>query len=873
MALGSLAFCWENRRVLLATEGLRERLLRLAGGGEAAVAVRRAAARCLAILGENEYLRRAVRGHHVGKHGVRILSMDGGGMRGMSTVQMLAELERSTGKRVHELFDLICGTSTGGMLAAAIGIKKMSLEQCDDIYKNLGKLVFANVEQNESATWREKLDQIYKSSSQNLRVMVHGSKHSAEEFERLLKEMLGDDDGDLLIDSAVKGGPKVFVVSTLVSVLPAAPFVFRNYQYPPGTPETPLWTSEGPTQTAGTPASASVLSSQVGPRKAAFVGSCKFHTWEAIRASSAAPYYLDDYSNGNNRWQDGAIVANNPTLIAIREARLLWPDLPIDCVVSLGCGLLPPKVRGKGGWRLADTGQVLVESACSVERVEEAFDTFLPLMPDIKYYRINPIDDRCGMELDETDPAIWKRLEAATADYLNLIRPTLDELSLHLMPEPHQQEKMEMFMEMRAPSFRDQLNPTVSESETAEEQEKPTTMLGYRRRVLLVEGRRSPELSKPFRHTRSLETFCLRRGIKVDTIDCNPSQTAVSSRPLKSNSIPPVQQPGSPVAGSQTTPSSPMKGGSESHPTTPRRGVSPEPDLDQLLSPGPPPDGDRWGGALQLAAPAQELLDRLEASPLVGVLHLALHCDRQGFILSWRSDIFAVAEPGELAETFLRQAGAGVRTLRKSPPKSLTDLVKAAPRFLLGGTMHRFMGRHTQVMPDGTEVGAYLFKRTLPAARITPDDARWMIGAWRERVIICTGLYAPPPSLVDSLLDSGAKLVIAPVKEIPAQISFSLDGGESNTLTGEILGEEKGLDLNVEDHLGNVSDEEDDWDDRSESGFDGENSSSQLDEKDLADFLGTLYAGIYSGGLDAVSALQQAMEIHPKQHFQCHFSK
>lgn len=42
--------------------------------------------------------------------------------------------------------------------------------------------------------------------------------------------MCADDDGDLLIESAVKNIPKVFVVATLVSVAPAQPFIFRNYQ-------------------------------------------------------------------------------------------------------------------------------------------------------------------------------------------------------------------------------------------------------------------------------------------------------------------------------------------------------------------------------------------------------------------------------------------------------------------------------------------------------------------------------------------------------------------------------------------------------------------------------------------------------------------
>lgn len=73
------------------------------------------------------------------KQGLRILSMDGGGMKGLATVQMLKEIEKGSGKRIHELFDLICGTSTGGMLAVALGIKLMTLEECEDVYKNLGK--------------------------------------------------------------------------------------------------------------------------------------------------------------------------------------------------------------------------------------------------------------------------------------------------------------------------------------------------------------------------------------------------------------------------------------------------------------------------------------------------------------------------------------------------------------------------------------------------------------------------------------------------------------------------------------------------------------------------------------------------------------
>src|SRR3954452_14332493 len=56
----------------------------------------------------------------VGPGTVRILAIDGGGIRGLIPAVVLADLERRTGRRVAELFDLIAGTSTGGILACAL---------------------------------------------------------------------------------------------------------------------------------------------------------------------------------------------------------------------------------------------------------------------------------------------------------------------------------------------------------------------------------------------------------------------------------------------------------------------------------------------------------------------------------------------------------------------------------------------------------------------------------------------------------------------------------------------------------------------------------------------------------------------------------
>jgi len=54
---------------------------------------------------------------------IRVLSIDGGGIRGVGVAKILEGIERDTGKKIHELFDVIVGTSTGGLLSVMMGVE------------------------------------------------------------------------------------------------------------------------------------------------------------------------------------------------------------------------------------------------------------------------------------------------------------------------------------------------------------------------------------------------------------------------------------------------------------------------------------------------------------------------------------------------------------------------------------------------------------------------------------------------------------------------------------------------------------------------------------------------------------------------------
>ena len=126
---------------------------------------------------------------------------------------------------------------------------------------------------------------------------------------------------------------------------------------------------------------------------------------------------------------------SNPTAVAIHEARTLFPDVPIEMVVSIGTGgFTEVKSAPKIGWD-GIIGQI-VDSACDGEQTHHILEDILgdgmstaSSTSKTKYYRLNPvIGAPDAFPIDGTDPELLARLAQITSDY---------------MAEPEQREKLQ----------------------------------------------------------------------------------------------------------------------------------------------------------------------------------------------------------------------------------------------------------------------------------------------------------------------------------------------------------------------------------------------------------------------------------------------
>ena len=216
---------------------------------------------------------------------VSVLSIDGGGIRGIIPATFLTEIEKRTGRPTCELFDLIAGTSTGGILAATLtvpnwqGKPKYSAEQICSAYFENGRTIFHPSPLRSVAT----LGGLVK------------PKYSPHGLDTMLDKYLGS----------------TRLHSTLTEILVTA------YDMASSTP----WffkTSYAKAHRA--PADDPLLT-------------------QVARATAAAPTYFPPLTLEEHCMVDGGVFAANPALCAYAQARNMYPDEKEFLVVSLGTGL------------------------------------------------------------------------------------------------------------------------------------------------------------------------------------------------------------------------------------------------------------------------------------------------------------------------------------------------------------------------------------------------------------------------------------------------------------------------------------------------------------------------------------------------------
>ncbi|GAB6020217.1 Calcium-independent phospholipase A2-gamma [Chamberlinius hualienensis] len=299
--------------------------------------------------------------------GVRILSIDGGGLRGVMALEILRQLEEQTGKPVHQLFDYICGVSTGSVLAILLGTLKFSASKCEQLYKHIGTEIF-----QQNTIWGTG------------KLVLSHAYYDTEHWTKILQHHIGT--AKLIETTRDPNCPKIVAVSSIVSGPRLEPFLFRNYDYPPR-----------------------VVSMYRGSHQA--------ELWEAARASAAAPGYFEEFKHGNDIHQDGGILVNNPTALAIHECKLLWPDEPLQCVISLGNGRFepqqPPTTVTPNFTGLKNKLMKIIDSATDTEAVHTILNDLLDPMV---YFRFNPYLSE-SISLDETRPEKITQLQKDACMY------------------------------------------------------------------------------------------------------------------------------------------------------------------------------------------------------------------------------------------------------------------------------------------------------------------------------------------------------------------------------------------------------------------------------------------------------------------------
>ena len=240
----------------------------------------------------------------------------------MATLQILKEImtavnqQRTEGQdtpgsqgeiKPCDYFDLICGTSTGGLIALMLGRLEFVRVLCRGSARCLANYGVLQTVDDAIQKYKQLANDIFKKE----KTFSWNAKYDHKPLERKLKEVVSGsasplklDENALLVDN--DRPCKSFVVTTNLTSHSAKPVLLRAYE----------------------------TEFEVEP-----INQKPVKIWEAGRATSAAPTFFGPYKMEDGlEYTDGGTIANNPTELGYQEAGRLWQRRKIDLIVSIGTG-------------------------------------------------------------------------------------------------------------------------------------------------------------------------------------------------------------------------------------------------------------------------------------------------------------------------------------------------------------------------------------------------------------------------------------------------------------------------------------------------------------------------------------------------------
>lgn len=354
---------------------------------------------------------------------VVILTIDGGGIRGIIPAYILKQIELQVGKPCYQLFDMIGGTSTGGILTAGLTTPNLKLSKTIPftaadlltIYQNNGSSIFVAQSGVNCADY----------------YADDGNGNGVEPF---LRNIIGP---NMTLKDA----------RALVSVNP-----YNKVKQ--------MFTTGYIVNSNGGVVPQPVQGKDYGPvlfnwyDAVSNTAACNYYVWEAARATSAAPVYFPVAHVGGGtgprsgmpeKWVvDGGTMSNNPAVWGFSEAfRLGWAkSLSEITIISLGTGVYPGAngvgIHNNAGWAYDDNGNwdsvpwmkslydlqgyeadgtlisIILEA---VQQVSDAQLTAL-IKGGLSYIRLEPVITQAESAMDDVSNQNIARLTQRAVDYL-----------------------------------------------------------------------------------------------------------------------------------------------------------------------------------------------------------------------------------------------------------------------------------------------------------------------------------------------------------------------------------------------------------------------------------------------------------------------